>query len=534
MNKEEKETTNAPNNREKLRKLREKKAENEQFRKEISHLNTLCLALSGDIKSEKEKNENLKKEIDFRKKHLEEIEKNYKSFNERTNPDSKKYVDQMKNKMIKKKLEEIFEEKIPELNANNNKADSPMLGEENEFHNLVTNFVNVAFLQSDSIEGQKFKEKKQSFRICAKSNFKALKKIACQYWDIENENDYVITDDAEALICNEEMYVDNYLRDYSVLANNFKLISIQTVKLRTKLIGMQENRMRENNKFGNKNHKRENLNTFQSASDNSIYKIKEFFNEYRGLKPFILVADEKGASEGDEKKIDQIQAQAKNIETSFWTLLILVIFILLNTYFIFTNRDVGRNNLKIAYATKLFNNGKITNYFNLYNYVVTELGFQFFGTSKWNTDNLPGDDEKFKWVEKSNNTFNKVNPNKEKFYKLTKNFQNSSIPDPEFLYNYINKSKDETINFKIVSSIHIILYRVKKKTECNKSTVIKNIINTNEKCYEVYYNPSTRDENFVYNSLDPYFLQDGNITEKLQKFINYTSNENAGVDIKVI
>ena len=83
MIKDEKENNTLIGIREKQRELREKQAENEEFIKEIEKLNTVCFALSGSVKFEREKIESLKKEIGYRKKHLKNIEKNFNCFNDK-------------------------------------------------------------------------------------------------------------------------------------------------------------------------------------------------------------------------------------------------------------------------------------------------------------------------------------------------------------------------------------------------------------------------------------------------------------------
>jgi len=329
MIKDEIETNKLIDIREKQKELREKQAEIEEFLKEIEKLNTICFALSGNIKFEREKIDSLKKEIAFRKKHLEEVDKNLNSFLDKNNPNSQFYVDEIKNKIIKEKLTQLLEEKIPELKPN--QLNHERNDSDNEFRDLITDHVNLMYIQYDSSQNTPDKTDKQQFRISSKSTFKSLKRIACLYWDIDNDGDYIICDDAEGILYNEDILIDAWLRDYSALANNLKLVSINSLKMRQKLIGNQENRIKENNKFNYKNLKKENFLDINIGNDNSNHKIREFFNEYQGLNPFILI--EEKSEDGAEKKIEGAGEQARNIETSFWMLLLLLCFFILTLFF---------------------------------------------------------------------------------------------------------------------------------------------------------------------------------------------------------
>ena len=67
MLKEEKEHKSLLDLKEKQRKHREMKTENEENIKQIDKLKTTCFQLANSVKFEQEKNESLKKEIQFRK-----------------------------------------------------------------------------------------------------------------------------------------------------------------------------------------------------------------------------------------------------------------------------------------------------------------------------------------------------------------------------------------------------------------------------------------------------------------------------------
>lgn len=534
--KDDKETINLINRRDDLRRKREKKAENEEFRKEIGNLNTICIALSGNIKFEREKNESLVKEINFRKKHLEEIEKNFLSFNDRNNPEAKGYIVQMKNKLIQKKLEELLIEKIPEINKSNNKNDNALMSNENEFQNLVTDHVVVHYLQyNDPYDTDKVKDDRQSFRISSKSTFKSLKKIACQYWDMENENDFVITDESEAMIYNEEMTIDSYLRDYSVMANSFKLLSLLTLKVRTKLISTQENKIKEKNKFSNKGGKNEGISEINSAHDGSQHKIREFFNEYPGMRPFTLITDDKVGSEGGSRKVEDAYEQAKNIETSFWMLLMLLLFFVLNIYFIYGTRDVGRNNIKISYIEHLFDNSRVSNYTSLYNYLVTNLGFNLLlDTSQMANLTILTESSDNPWITNSEYSFQDQGINYSEWFQTGVDKKGNNYVKYQPMEQYLNTIANSTVNFILASSIHIISSRVKQTNCTTNPVIVNNILSKSDKCYEIYYSTNTAQTDYNFQDFSPTIIEKSSVNLLKELAIYKTAKQaNISLDVKL-
>jgi hypothetical protein len=486
--------------KERIKDLRKMKAENEEFTKEIEYLTSNCFALSENIKYEHEKNQSLKGEIQFRVNHLEEIEKQYTSVVDEKNPESKKYVIELKNKIIKKKLEEILIEKIPEISVSANKNDNKEEINQNEFHNLVFDHVMLIFTTYETSPTESIanplshnkREDKQNFRISKLSTFKNLKKIACMFWDIDNDNDYAITDEAEALIYNEDMKIDTFLKDYSVLGNCFRLMSYPHLKTRNKLTGIQEHRMKEANKIYDKN-KKENFEVYGGGS--SAVKIKDFFNEYPGLKPFTLISSEdKSGSEAISKKSD-VQTQAKNIETSFWMLLLLILFFVLNLSFIYGGgRDVGRNNIKISYVKFLLDNSKVTDYKSFYKYLVETIGMNFMSTSN-TTDQLDTDD----FSESLLNALGSVS------YIKTKESGNDTYILNEPLYKYANNTRTAKVGFLLGSSIHFIVAKVKSKESCSTNSILASIILKTDVCYHEFYDSDTVKKDFKTSDLDAQF-----------------------------
>lgn len=545
----DKETNNLIVIRDRQKELREKQGESEEFIKEIEKLNTICFALSGNVKFEREKNESIKKEIIFRKKHLEDTEKNYRSFLERDKPESKFFVMEIKNKLIREKLIDLLTDRIPELVENNaissssdlyrptfNISDENKEQSENEFKNLIIDHVHLTYVQYEENQTGKETTDKQSFRISSISNFKTLKKIACQYWDIENENDFVITDEAEAILYYEEASINQWLLDYSVLVNSFKLIPINALKGRIRLVGNQENRIRDNNKLGVK-FKKGNIIIENSLPDQSAQKMKEFFNEYPGLRPYTLISDNNEKSgEEKEKEMEGAEEQAKNIETSFIMLLNLTLFFVFNLIFIYGTRNIEMNNQKIKYVEYLFDNSNITNYSSLYNWFILKIFASYSSTGSYTSQNIFSENENMPFYTNSKFSFETENIDNEAWFKHTTSISGDKTVkylQPEPFYDYINKIRNKSVNFYFVSSIKIIMSRVKTKDCTTNKIVNQTLLNSFDKCYDIYYDSTTTDTNFTYDIIDNRYKTEEWLSSYFKNFAKYKNAEDMGLTFNV-
>jgi hypothetical protein len=498
--------------KERLDLLAIKNSENEQIIQQNEKLKNKCYSLSENIKYERESVKNIQNEIKAKENLLRKIEKTYKSVSDRSNPNSKKFVNEMKQYFIKQKLEEIIFEKIPELNINRNKDDFE--SEDNEFHDLLEDSIEIAHVEYNRNKKQ---ENKTFFRISKKTTSKDIKLIACNYFDIENAQDYMITDDSEALIYDEEVSVNDYLSNYSVFLNCFKLMSISFLKSRTKLIDLQEANMRKN-RLG-KSEIRDNKYGSGQRTDNSMSKIKEFFSDYPGLKPFKL-------EEGQNLKDHQGQ-QSNSIETSFIMLLLLALFFILTLIAIYGNRDIGRNNLKIDYIKTLLDNSKVDSYPKLFTYINRNLLFLYanISTDGYTDDNLRLADNELWLLALLAGEENLINLNWLKPYKNPMNNFNWTLNSESFV-DYLDDYKLRFKNFEFASSIRRILNRV-SVTECSKNEVLENVIADTDKCFHQYYNANSAEVNFTAPAFD-YGAMD--ITKELGYF---KSASEAGVYLNV-
>jgi hypothetical protein len=487
--------TNEKSDKTQLEELRKKRAHNNELKKQIEDLNTECYALSDDFKKEVEKNKALEQEIIFRREHLKEINRQLESLQDSGNPNSVEYLKKIKDKYIKKKLEDLLYERIPEINVLLNEQDHSKHNEiesRNEFYNLLYDYVKLINTSYEPDHHTKKKELEQCFKISKKSTFNALKVQACTFWGINDYNEYVICDDYENLIYNENLYINSYITEYSISSNNFRLVALNTIKSRKKFTPLQEIRMKEENKLISKQKTVQRLN-YEYTTDTSVTKIRDFFSKYLGLKPYLLQVEEK---EGSEKKLTPHQ-QAKNIETSFWMLFILLIFFFLTIMFIYNTRDVSLNNLRIKYVRDLFDNSEVRDFTSLYQYLVRKIGFALVS----NTNNTFVGYDSLNEIPSFNynirTAFDELLPDWYRFKNIT---LKDSRTNTSKIYEVIDSAHLNTkvldiknsLDFLLISSIKFIYNKVEPKGSCNKSPRFEDIITTADICYPEYYDNNVK------------------------------------------
>ena len=93
---------------------RQKKREMEKYVQEIESKNEICHQLTENIKYEKTKNITTKNEIKLRADRLKELNEQYQAILNKDNLEMDSKVNLIKKQIIKEKLEELLDFKIPE------------------------------------------------------------------------------------------------------------------------------------------------------------------------------------------------------------------------------------------------------------------------------------------------------------------------------------------------------------------------------------------------------------------------------------
>ncbi len=355
---------------------------------------------------------------------------------------------------------------------------------------------------------------KQAFRISSKTTFLDLKEIACEFFHVTDNKNYLITDEAESIFIDEESNVNEYLSEFSVFSNNFKLVSLSVLKSRTELIKVQKDKIKtENNKLldslgrGNQGGSA----AESSGHDSSLGKINSFFNDYFGLTPYIL-------HEGEEKS-EKDRKAAKNssiftsslvtsIDTSFVMMIVLVFYYIFTVVFIYSSRDIGRNNLKIKFLSNFFDNSNTTDYRGLYKFFINKVAKRFSKNEFPNNTSVNHDSyvEAFEILGYQN------------FTKTTKN--SDKIIDYNAFVNGVNIDRKNHIQFFFASSFHLILNKVHEK-ECSRTQFANSLKITDTKCYHEFYNDDTAlksDLNIQQFGDDKQDIDNKNLFQDLQKY----------------
>ena len=157
------------------------------------------------------------------------------------------------------------------------------------------------------------------------------------------------------------MSVNEYFVSYSTRDRNLKMISNRVIKARTQITFIQTDIMKEKNKFSKEKGRMKNVAYDEGMTEEKIkHEIRLFNKEFPGIRQYMM-SDEDQITKKFMKNSpkNSNRHQAKNIETSFFMAIILILFYVFNLVFIFGTRDIGRNSLNISYVSKIFDTKSI-------------------------------------------------------------------------------------------------------------------------------------------------------------------------------
>lgn len=508
-----------------LDEKRRLKAENEVLEKEITELNEVCYGLKENIFFEQEKLSSLKNEMDLRVDRLDRINKQCEAIlNDNNGKEAEKIVNLRKSKMIRDYLDELLMAQMPEL------SNIQGSGEQETFANLIFEQLNITFCDYISEKeakekGKKFVHQKQSFRISNKTTFEEIKRAACLFYGLNEVDNYILTDEAESILINMSYPINLYLRDYSVFNNNFKLISTYYLKNRTRLIKVQENKISQANKsLRGGPSAAEGGGSCSGGYDTSIGKIKSFFNEFSGLKKYLLfegVSKEVKASDLKKKNDVFSESLVNKIDTSFVMMLILLLFYILTIISIYSAHDIGRDNLKLDFVGKIFDYSRVYSYSTFYQYIFSN----------------------FLWLYSKNVKISDLNVSNSEFVvpfftlNLTEHIKNTTVPgqyevNSQSFYDWTDNQKKSKNNFFYASSIHMIVNKVKSKP-CSKTKFSQALGVNSSQCYEELYSTSTayKEDLNLKNFDETAYIDSKNILNEITKF---KTSEEAGIKLDVI
>ena len=349
---------------EKINEMRKKKQDIDKWLPEIERKSQKCHHLKEKIEEEKKKIKEIQIEMELSQQKKEENRKTLASINGTGHLEDKGRIQKLKEEIINQKLKALLFDKLPETGISNMKR-AKNEKNENEFYNLIQNNIEVIYTVYDSSTTTTATiEEKQKFNISNNTQFKSLKNTACNFWNISNVNDYYLTDETEAIIHDEDMKIDEFITLYSVRCKCFKLIHISLLKARNKVLPFQEHELQKKNLFNSK----EDIIVKKSFQGLSMQYVNEFINQYIGLKSYFLKKDENAV----EREILNSKKQARELDTSFIMLVLMIVFMSLTIAFIYRDeRNTRLNNKRfIDFSTVnldsdyTFDKGIIVEYMN--------------------------------------------------------------------------------------------------------------------------------------------------------------------------
>ena len=491
---------------------RQKKREMEKYVQEIESKNEICHQLTENIKYEKTRNNTTKNEIKVRSERLKELNEQYEAIVNKDNLEIDSKVNLIKKQIIKEKLEELLDFKIPEAGLKQKRKLNDV--NENEFKDLIHESIKVIYTKYESPFSKFNKEESKNFIISKYSIFSSLKETACSYWNLDM-NEFILTDETESIIYNDKIPINDYMKDYSVRSNIIRLIKINILKARVKIIPSQESRLKETNKLelkGKGEIKRGGGGTFSQI-------VSEFINTYPNLKPYLLGKDP-GESETDNKEI-----KAKDLDTSFYMLVLcLLLFVLTFIQIKIPQNDVIINNKEIGYLKDLFK----LDYLGGKNNIIYVFFYLFKCLRTLSSNSTQENDF-------SSDEFKKLNLSKYNLLDFSecKNYNDNKKIDDCIINVFKNYSKGIELNY--LSSVHLIIEKVKDK-DCNNK--MKNKLKFNSKCYHEFITngKKSKDENY-FNSSEyiENLLDTKNNNNGLLKLLNdnftYKSSKKANVKL---
>lgn len=457
-------------NREKLRKM-------EDFYEGIAKKTTNCHELSEKIESQKKELKYLNNEIKIRKRHFNESNKNYKALiGEGTEGDDEKKVEEIKKMIIRERLDDVLDRKMPEAKLKPNEGRIRNDIEENEFRDLIYDSIQVIYTKYESDINKNPIEDIKNFKISNHSKFSSLKKEACLYFCIKEPDDYTFTDEVESIIYNENMKVNDYMKYYSLKSNKIRIMKKGVLAERDKLLPAQEFKVEELN--SKKKNQKEGSRRGVGEGGKAI--IKEFYMRYPGLRPYSI--ENLSFKDGEE----QVQSvNPENLDTSFIMIILFLALLILTIIFIYrSDNDTNLDYSRMTYLLKTFNTDEVHDLDTLPEYMIQTL---FLGllknVEKFDNSSAPN------VTELLNSLCSKNDPNSN--IRLFRDICSDTSPQTLRKIQEVFDGSNVPSGFYTLSSLHIIVEKVKKR-DCLDRKSVKSLISG--ECYYDYYNEDNRRE----------------------------------------
>lgn len=372
-----------------VERLRQMKLDEAGFDEEIKRAKEYVLTQQSNNKAQEQKIKSLEEEIEFRVNNINLLERKFSSLMNVESKEAKKYITEIRNELIKNTLDEQLLARMPEIAA---LYDNKVNLEENEFNGLVFDQVQMTLIEySRSNPDEVTFSISHRFNISQNTTFLELKETAGAFFQVDAA-DFVVLDEAEGFIYDEGIKVNEFMQNYNVFVNIFKMVELNIMKSRTKTNHTQEDRMAQTCTV-HKNKKAKKREYYNTDYDPITSKIKEFFKDYPGLKPYKATFDEKLADQPWVKK-QVLPPNSSEIGTSFLFLVLMVVFYILTLVFLTKGRDVRQDYLNQKFFEQYFSAGDVINPRTFYSFLNRKVALHLmdFNITGVNTSAFLNDD----------------------------------------------------------------------------------------------------------------------------------------------
>jgi hypothetical protein len=170
--------------------------------------------------------------------------------------------------------------------------------------------------------------------------------------------------------------VNEYFVSYSTRDRTLKLLSNRVIKERTQIVYSQAEIMKEKNKFSKeKGRKRHDVLDEGMIEEKIRHETRTFNKEFPSLRQYMMTDEDQAKKKIMKNAITNTNRyQAKNIETSFFMMIVLVLLYAFNLIFIFGTRDIARDSLNISYVRQIFDTFNVSDMDSLKYYMTDVIG----------------------------------------------------------------------------------------------------------------------------------------------------------------
>ena len=479
-------------NKEIIDQIRKLKAELIEIDEIILKSSMDLIAYLDNNKQYQMKNSDIEQEIIFRTNQLDILLKRYSSIFDPGNDISKKFISEIRDEIILNRVKTAFNNKFELFSYNEDHLLQHCIN--SEYQLLIFESVNVKYSNLENI----------NIFISKTSTFKELKSIVCSYYQIDNINDYIILDEGEGYIQNEEAIINDYLEIYSIFSNNFILADLTKFKQSSSLNINQESRITQQSMVSRTKNKMKLVIGENKDFDKKTKLVGIFYLDYPMLEKY--KAKEITQTENCVKLIN-----SDNKDYSFIIILISFLFYIFTILNLITV-DLKKGKFIEKFVLQNFDHSNVSSSNALFRYIFEKLLVKKYHYLLFNKN---ANDVKLADYESLSNAFN-----------MTVFFNNGKFNNTAFNEKMIILV-NQTQTYSLVSDLVVSTYYV-SETTCQKNIYYSSSVDK-VKCIAEEYLESANGKNFtdtrlIYYDKSSLFKDHSPFKLSLSGELNYQEN----------